>query len=319
MIAETPMVLSLPPDALVDLHLHTRESDGEWTPEALVAHLADHGFRVVAVCDHDTMRAVPRVRALAEQRGMVVVPGIEVTTWWGDRECHVLVYGIDLTSPRGQRFVAFLERLERQLREAAERGIAVLTAHGYALPSLEAVVDGRPLRPVHVLQAAIRDGHATNLATAHELTKRYGEPMRVGVPIEEAVAIAHEAGGLCVLAHPGRADIGGPFSLEQLAALLDAVPLDGIEAHYRSHTDEQVRQYRMFATARGLLVSAGSDSHAPGVPVDPLPYQARWIATLLGRLGIGVEQYGGPSWEPAAAAAPPERVEAGAQPATAVR
>ncbi|MBX6755313.1 MAG: hypothetical protein IRY86_13895 [Thermorudis peleae] len=55
------------------------------------------------------------------------------------------------------------------------------------------------------------------------------------------------------------------------------------------------------------------------MPVDPLPYQARWIATLLGRLGIGVEQYGGPSWEPAAAAAPPERVEAGAQPATAVR
>ncbi len=45
-------------DDPVDLHLHTLASDGAWTPEELIAHLAVHGFRVVAVCDHDTQRSV---------------------------------------------------------------------------------------------------------------------------------------------------------------------------------------------------------------------------------------------------------------------
>jgi predicted metal-dependent phosphoesterase TrpH len=281
--------LVLEPHAPVDLHLHTVASDGRWTPPELIAHLAGRGFRVVAVCDHDTMRSVPEVLERAERHGIVVVPGVELTTWWDGRQWHLLVYGVDLGSTRAWRFARLLDYLADQLWAAAERGIQVLEWHGHRLPSLVDVANGRPLRPYHVLTAAIRDGHATNLATAHELTKRYGENMQVDVPLAQAVELAHEAGGVCVLAHPGRNDGDGILEAERLERMLQVAAVDGLEAHYRSHSDADTARYRAMVEERGLLASAGSDSHAPGFPVDPKPYPAAWIAPLLRRLGIEVD------------------------------
>lgn len=290
----------LGPHVPVDLHLHTVASDGGWRPEELVAHLAGRGFAVAAVCDHDTMRSVPDAVEAGARRGVVVVPGVEVTTRWDGRQWHLLVYGVDPASPQAWRFARLLDSLADQLWAAAERGIQVLERHGHRLPSLREVAGGRPLRPYHVLLAAIRDGHATNLATAHELTKRYGEAMQVDVPLEEAVARAHEAGGVCVVAHPGRNDGDGILEAARLDRMLEVAAIDGLEAHYRSHTDDDTARYRAMASERGLLVSVGSDSHAPGFPVDPKPYPAAWIAPLLRRLGIEVEPFEGEPWRPGA-------------------
>ena len=290
----------LEPQAPVDLHLHTVASDGRWTPAGLIEHLASRSFRVAAICDHDTMRSVPEAQELAERHGIVLVSGVEVTTRWDERQWHLLVYGVDPASPRAWRFARLLDYLADQLWAAAERGIQVLERHGYRLPSLLEVVGGQPLRPFHVLTAAIRDGHATNLATAHELTKRYGEAMQVDVPLVEAVELAHEAGGVCVVAHPGRNDGAGILDAERLDRMLGVAAVDGLEAHYRSHSDDDTVRYRAMASQRGLLVSAGSDSHAPGFPIDPKPYPAAWIAPLLRRLGIEVEPVEGVPWYPGA-------------------
>lgn len=256
------------------------------------------------------MRSVPEAQELAERHGILLVPGVEVTTRWDGRQWHLLVYGIDPASPRAWRFARLLDYLADQLWAAAERGIQVLERHGHRLPSLLEVVDGQPLRPFHVLTAAIRDGHATNLATAHELTKRYGEAMQVDVPLAETVELAHEAGGVCVVAHPGRNDGAGILDAAWLDRMLDVAPVDGLEGHYRSHSDDDTARYRAMASERGLLVSAGSDSHAPGFPVDPKPYPAAWIAPLLGRLGIEVEPVEDEPWYPGAPDAEQLRVMA---------
>ncbi|WP_284056666.1 PHP domain-containing protein [Thermalbibacter longus] len=297
MTSHTPV---LDPHAPVDLHLHTVASDGGWTPAELVEHLAARGFRVAAVCDHDTMRSVPEAQERAQRHGILLVPGVEVTTRWDGRQWHLLVYGVDLASPRAWSFARLLDYLADQLWAAAERGIQVLERHGYRLPSLREVVNGQPLRPFHVLTAAIRDGHATNLATAHELTKRYGEAMQVDVPLAEAVELAHRAGGYCVLAHPGRNDGDGVLDAERLDRMLEVAAIDGLEAHYRSHSDDDTARYRAMASDRGLLVSAGSDSHAPGFPVNPKPYPASWIAPLLSQLGIEIEPVDDDPWRPGA-------------------
>lgn len=281
----------------VDFHLHTRSSDGGWTPDQLVGHLSERGFQVAAICDHDTMRSVSEAMEHAATRGILLIPGVEVTTRWGGRQWHLLVYGVDPDSERGHGFGALLGRQQDELRAAAERGILALEAHGHRLPSLAEVVDGRPLLPVHVLLTEIKDGHASNLMTAHELLKKYGEPMTVDVPLEETVALAHEGGGVCVLAHPGRDDGAGILAPAQLSTMLATIPVDGLEGHYRSYTEDDTDHYRSMAFARGLLVSCGSDSHAPGFPVDPKPYPARWVVPFLERLGISVENWDGESWQ----------------------
>ncbi len=288
---EPSLPTPLAPADKVDLHLHTLASDGAWTPAALVDHLAAEGFRVAAVCDHDSQRSVPEVARRAAKRGIRVIPGVEVTTRWRDRQWHLLVYGIDPrdAAESGRAFRSVLADLDARLMELAEDARNRIEASGRPLPSLEEVAAGRPLWPYHVLCAAIREGHANNLKTAAELVTELGGGFSADEPLERVVETAHQAGGLCVVAHPGRSDSVGVMTEEDLDAMLAEVPIDGLEAHYRSYTDEQTALYRRLAAERGLLVSCGSDSHAPKHPVDPRPWRAAWCAELLGRLGVAVE------------------------------
>ena len=302
-------------DAAVDLHLHTLASDGGWQPEALIDYLAEHDFRVVAVCDHDTQRSVPAAMARGRERGLVVIPAVEVTSRWDDRQWHVLVYGVapERDDDAAQPFLAMLAEQDRRLRELAEDARARIEAAGKALPSLESVLDGRVMWPFHVLSAAIADKHVANLSEAANLVVELGGNFTTDQPLERVVATAHEAGGICILAHPGRPNLGPALDAETLARLLAAAPIDGLEAHYRSYTDDDTARYRDLVEQFGLVASTGSDSHAPGEPVDPRPWRAIWCAPLLRRLGIEVDTppAGEPIWaagmDPLAARpAPPE-------------
>jgi hypothetical protein len=288
----------------VDFHLHTRSSDGGWVTAQLVDYLAQHDFRVVAVCDHDTMRSVPEFMERGSDRGLIVIPGVEFTTWWDGRQWHLLVYGIEPESLATTGFGQLLARQQANLRAAAERAISLMEQNGHKLPSLSEVIDDRPLLPTYVLQTAIKDGHATNLMTAHQLVIKYGEDLRVDTPLEDVVEAAHLAGGVCIIAHPGRDDGAGILTAERFVKMLAAIPIDGLEGHYRTYSVADTALYRGMALKRGLLVSSGSDSHAPGVPVDPRPHLARWVAPFLARQGIAVAPFDGEPWTPDAAKAP---------------
>jgi 3',5'-nucleoside bisphosphate phosphatase len=308
------MPAEIAPHDRVDLHMHTRSSDGGWTPAELVDYLVEREFRVVALCDHDTLRSVPEFMERGAEKGLTVIPGVEFTTWWERRQWHLLVYGIEPDRLASTDFGRLLAAQQANLRAAAERAISLLEQHGHKLPSLDEVVDGRPLLPTYVLQTAIKDGHATNLMTAHQLSIKYGEDLRVDTPLEEVVATAHEAGGVCVVAHPGRDDGAGIMSADQLQRMLASIPIDGLEGHYRSYTKYDTVKYRGFALEHGLLITSGSDSHAPGVPVYPRPHLARWVTPFLNRMGIEVDPFEGEAWsgemaevevkEPVAAQAP---------------
>ncbi len=300
-VADAPATAqSLRHEDRIDLHLHTLASDGHWTPAALVDHLAANDFRVVAVCDHDTQRSVAEVTRRAAKRNIRVIPGVEVTTRWGGRQWHLLVYGIapNRSDEASRAFRSVLADLDGRLMELAEDARARIERSGRPLPSLEEVAAGRPLWPYHVLCSAIREGHAKNLKTAAELVVELGGGFSADEPLERVVAAAHEAGGLCVMAHPGRSDNVGIMTEEDLDRMLAEIPLDGLEAHYRSYTDEQTALYRRLAEERGLLISAGSDSHAPKQPVDPRPWRAAWAAALLDRFGVAVDPVpdGEPTW-----------------------
>jgi predicted metal-dependent phosphoesterase TrpH len=288
-VADGP--LRLGPDDAVDLHLHTYASDGAWAPSELIDYLAEKGFRVVSVCDHDTQRSVLEAMRRGNERGIRVVPGVEVTSRWADRQWHVLVYGIapDRNDAAVGPFQAVLADLDAELQRLAEDARRRCEDSGRALPSLPEMHGDRPVWPFHVLSAAIKDGHAKDLKEAAELTVELGGGFSADQPLERVVETAHQAGGICVMAHPGRSDSVGVMTAADLDTMLKEIPLDGLEAHYRSYTDEQTALYRGLAADRGLLISCGSDSHAPGKPVDPRPWKAAWCAALLGRLGVEVD------------------------------
>lgn len=290
-LAPTKQSLSLAPDDAVDLHLHTLASDGLWTPEGLIDHLAEGNFRVVSVCDHDTQRSVTAAMLIGAERGIRVIPGVEVTCRWDDRQWHILVYGIDptRTDEAAQPFQACLEDLDNQLMTRATNAAERIIASGRPLPSLGEVVAGRPMWPFHVLSSAIKEGHVKGLKEAAELVVELGGGFSADVDLARLVTAAQQAGGLTFMAHPARPDAVGVMTPEHLARMREeGIFLDGIECHYRSHTEEQTAEYRTLAEEYGLLISCGSDSHAPGQPVNPIPYRADLCAPFLSRFGIKV-------------------------------
>lgn len=287
-------------DDPVDLHLHTFVSDGIWHPRDLVDRLATDGIRVAAVCDHDNQRSVVEAIEYGATRGVHVIPAIECTVRWGDRQWHLLVYGIrpDDVRPEAKPFLDLVAKQDAVFQELAIDARQRVEASGRAIPSLEEMEVHGPVMPVHVLRALIEDKHVPGLKEAAELVVELGGNFTTDTPLGEVVAAAHEGGGVCVVAHPGRADLGPALTEETLDQMRADVPVDGIECHYRTYTDEDTALYRQLAEARKLVMGTGSDSHGPGVPVDPRPFRAAWSAALLDRLGIEVFSPDGRVWEP---------------------
>ncbi len=245
---------------MIDLHLHTTISDGRHTPAELVDVCAAAGLRVIAVTDHDTTAAVAHVQALARDRGITAVPGIEITAVDGGRDVHMLGYFIE---PDRGGFAAFLvgqreariARAEVIGRRLSELGVPI------ALDALLAKARAQPTRSVgrpQIARAMVAAGHARDVADAFDRWLGHGGPafaVRVGPSPEAVIGVIHHAGGLASLAHPGRTRID-----HRIASLRDA-GLDAIEVYHRDHDPSLVQHYQRVASDLSLLATGGSDFH----------------------------------------------------------
>jgi predicted metal-dependent phosphoesterase TrpH len=287
-LSERPQIHASDP---IDLHLHTLASDGFWTPADLINGVADRGFKVVAVTDHDNQRSVAEAMRIGEEREVIVIPGVEMTTSWNGRQVHLLVYGLapGLTAPEAAGWNAALTDIDNLMQERASDALDRYARAGKELPSLDEVLNGRIMWPFHVLSASIKDGHAKNLKEAAELMVSLGGNFNGDLPLDRVVDAAHDAGGTVVVAHPGRGDSVGLVTEGDFKKMLPEIPVDGLEAHYRSYSDIDTALYRRLADSMDLMTSTGSDSHGPGQPLDPLPFRAGWAKDLLARLGIDVQ------------------------------
>lgn len=279
--------VTLRADAVVDLQIHTTYSDGHWQPDALFAYLSQEGFRLVAITDHDTCERVEELQRRGADVGVVVIAATEMTTDWRGTTAHLLCF-----APHG-----FGDRLPALARTTVERQrentLAVyreLLRRGYEFPRLESALGGlsAPARPSDNEKLLRTHGYASDVESSFAVIVDAGY-RQMTAPLVEVVDAAHAAGALAVIAHPGRGE--GEihrYDLDELSALLDDAPLDGIEVYYPKHTPEQIADLKRLAERRGLLISAGSDSHGPEHRL-PIPYRAELVADLLVRCGVTVE------------------------------
>ena len=248
---------------MIDLHIHTTCSDGQFTPEETMRLAAEAGVTVAAVTDHDTVSGISRARQTAQQLGMTFFSGIEISVQY-TRELHILGYGIDADSAA---LLAFCEENARNRRERTSRMLEFLHRRGVVI-SLEDVrrcnqgrTSGRP----HFARALVELGYADSIQDATPAF--YAEAERPKPSPEKGIAVIRQAGGVAVLAHPHQLKLEGP-ELEALLQQLISLGLQGIEAHYSRHTAEQTRLYLQLAEKYGLLVTSGSDFHGPSVKPD---------------------------------------------------
>jgi predicted metal-dependent phosphoesterase TrpH len=241
---------------LVDFHCHTYESDGTFSPAELTAAMRARGVGIVSVTDHDTLAAYDVLRP----DGFKLVTGIEINTTYRGNEVHVLGYGFDLEAP-GLREVVDENRRYRETRAAEMVDRLCKAGHELTLAQVRAEASenatlGRP----HVAKALVRNGLASSVEAAFRTMLSPGRPGYVPshyIRPQHAVATIARAGGVPVLAHPGR------LKDEALIGELVEAGIAGLEAFYPAHQPAQIAHFRTLATQHGLVMTAGSDFHDP--------------------------------------------------------
>jgi predicted metal-dependent phosphoesterase TrpH len=279
--------LTLAPDAPIDLHMHTTYSDGRWPAEQLIDYLAAEGFALVAVTDHDRVDTVAGIQALAAQKELPVLPGVEMSTEWHGKMGHVLCYGFD----PAQNFLKDIT--EKVVRLQLENTLEVneeLRRRGYEFPRQEEILaenGGQLNRPADNGRLLREHGYAPDWQTALRMIREAGFHS-IMADMAETVDAAHRSGAVSLIAHPGRKERGFTFyDIPLLDEVRAEVPLDGIEVYHPYHTPDVVEMYLEYVRRHNLLLSTGSDSHdIPGRM--PMKYRAEISRELLQRLGVQV-------------------------------
>ncbi len=249
-----------------DLHTHSSASDGSLAPNELV-HRAAPGIQVLALTDHDTTAGIAEARAAAQQAGIHLIPGVEISTSWGGRTVHVLGLGIDPENPVLQ---AGLQRLRVARHRRAEAIGKQLAQNGIpdALAGAQALSQGQSLGRGHFARFLLQRGYG---ATMGEVFQRFLIRGRPGyVPGEwaqlgEAVAWIRAAGGQAVIAHPARYGFSS-LKMLRLFEEFKALGGEGLEVLSGSCREDEAQRFAQQARKHGLLASCGSDYHGPEDP-----------------------------------------------------
>jgi len=266
---------------VIDLHTHSRVSDGSETPARVAELAAAAGCSALALTDHDSLAGLDEAGRVAAELGVRLVPGCEVSCRKPAPpegaapiagSVHVLVYFV---TPGAGPFQDELVKLrgDRAVRnqELAARLVELGTGVRYDDVVAEAGDEGGVGRP-HFARALVAAGAAADVDDAFDRyladgRAAYVPKARIDPP--DVARLAHESGGVAVLAHPLSTGLG-PRALERLVAELADGGLDGIEAVYASYSHDQRTALREIAKRCGLVATGGSDFHGtfkPGLNV----------------------------------------------------
>lgn len=255
-----------------DMHVHSIASDGKYTIREIVSQAKAIALDGIAITDHDTVRGLSDIATISREEQFPIFPGIEISTVWEGKSIHILGYLFDFGN---QMLLEWLEKRQLERVERARNILAQLRDKGIFLDEAEVFHQQNlgSLGRVHIGQAMIKAGYAYTLDQVFR--KWLGEDGPIKIPPhrvtpKDAIEIIHQAGGVCVMAHPGLA------SCDQWLELFCSWGLDGIEAYHPEHKKKQRKRYVKFAVDHDLFVTAGSDFHRDGlgrctIELDLLP------------------------------------------------
>lgn len=259
--------------ALIDLHCHSTISDGLLAPEALVAHAASRGVKVLGLTDHDDLGGLAIAREAARQHGIAFVNGVEISVTWKRRTLHIVGLKVDAENQALKSALAEV----RTARDMRAREISA----GLEKVGIEGAYEGAQkfsrqsiMTRSHFAQFLVEAGHAKNVKTVFKKYLVKGKPGFVDhqwMSLEQAVSLIAGSGGTAVIAHPGRYDLGF-VNMHLLMHEFRGYGGEAIEVVTGSHTPPQYDQFAKIAHRFSLKASQGSDYHGPGLSYMEMGY-----------------------------------------------
>lgn len=270
----------------IDLHMHSLYSDdGEFTPTSLVEQCHKKGIRIMAIADHNSVKAIDVAKAKAKELNIVYIPSIEIDCTYHGINLHVLGYNINYQHPD---FVQLEENVLQQELLASNQKIELTNALGFSLTkedlhaiSPNGVLTGEMFAEAllakeeyneHPLLVPYRKGGSRSDNPFVNFFWDYyaqGKPCYVEIvfpTLEEIITLIKKHGGVSVLAHPGN-NLKGQFEILDDMVLLG---IQGVEAFSNYHTPETVDYFYKKALELDILYTCGSDYHGKTKPAIAL-------------------------------------------------
>jgi len=261
----------------IDLHIHSnKSSDGTYSPCDIVKLARKTGLRAISISDHDTVAAYPEALICGKKEGIEIIPSMEVTTIYKNREFHMLLPFLEWDNQHVKELEFRI--IEARMTEARER-VDKLMDLGFPITWDEVLKKSAPFAPlgVTIAQAVIEKEKKTGISDQKNsgvLNNTFFDPYlfyqkyfmegkpawvpRRNINILDVLKLVPETGGVPVMAHPGaffqRAN-------EKDIAALKENGLQGIEVFSSYHDKRQIRFYQDLAEKYDLVVTAGSDFH----------------------------------------------------------
>ncbi|HDH26156.1 MAG TPA: PHP domain-containing protein [Actinobacteria bacterium] len=273
----------------VDLHTHSFFSDGSASPTDVVRAAFEAGLTAVALTDHDTLEGVPEACEAADQAGMELVPGAEISCEWAPGAMHLVILFldagpgplqselVDLQRGRDARNHAIVERLHDLGIDITYEEVARQAGMG---------VVGRP----HFAAVLVRKGIVDDINSAFRELLADGKPAYVSrkrLSPEDAIGLAKASGAVSILAHPKTLGHDTADEFARTFRWLRSIGLVGLEAYCTEYPPDERLELASVARSHGLIPSGGSDYHGsyrPGVRVGQGHGDLRVPAELLEEL-----------------------------------
>ncbi len=258
-------------DLKKDLHMHTRFSDGEMTPQELIDMRVAEGYELLAITDHDGIGGSVAGAQYAESIGLQFIYGIEFDS--EDvlgKDLHILGYGFD---PHDEEFMETLIYVTDERRNRNERFRDCLNKRGYGITPEEIwnVNNGRYVGKPTFATVMVQKGIVKDVKEAFDTVFKEEDLKaikKVTLSTQEVIKVIQKAGGLAVMAHPmeqRRPDESFEEFKPRMYELMDKIVgfgIDGIECFHPSASPEQSELLVAYAKEHGLMITRGSDFHS---------------------------------------------------------
>jgi predicted metal-dependent phosphoesterase TrpH len=239
-----------------DLHIHTTASDGHYSPSEIVKKAKEIGLETIAITDHDTLSGVNEALQAGTQLGVNVVAGVEITAHWKRRSIDILGYEIEKIEELEKQLSVYrqarITRAEEIIERFCELGMPI------TLEDVKKYTKNGVIARPHIARAIVEKGYLPTMQIVFDQYLADGMPADVPkkeLPLDEALDMIHDAGGVAVLAHP--VFLGEPQLIEEI---LDH-GFDGIEVWHRKHGKKEVEKFKEIGMRKQLILTGGSDFH----------------------------------------------------------
>jgi predicted metal-dependent phosphoesterase TrpH len=242
----------------IDLHLHTDFSDGRLSPEELLQLCKERDYKVISISDHDTVDGYLSVKDKVDEYGIILVPGLEISSNYDGIEVHILAYFFDETD---KPLLRLIESINRSRLVRAQKIINKLGTNKINLDLnkiMKTTGKSRIVGRLHIARAMLELGYCTSI---RDIFNRYlGDNAVAYEPketphVSKVIPIIKAAGGISVLAHPHRLD-----NISTIEGVINA-GVDGMEVYCPRSSCYAVQLFEQLAKNKDLLITGGSDFH----------------------------------------------------------